>query len=132
MPRFINELVSYSEVNHGGNVEISMSGEHRIDSQEARTLVASFREEWFRIGTCTEPADCPRAEAIITRFYSLLGASPPRFVWCGSPRAAQVAIRSMEGGKTRRWDEVRPALRPLRKADVEVTHAPRSVSGLGK
>ena len=64
--------------------------------------MADFRERWFRVGTCTEPADRPCAEAVITRIYGDLGASPPRFVWCDSPLTAQLVLYILGGRSTSR------------------------------
>ena len=50
--------------------------------------VAQFERyvrEWIAIGTCTEPADRPRAEAAINQMYAMAGLKSPGFVWCDSP-----------------------------------------------
>jgi hypothetical protein len=45
-----------------------------------------FRDRWTQIGLCTEPADRPRAEAVIRDMYRQGGLEPPaKIVWCGSP-----------------------------------------------
>lgn len=51
-----------------------------------------FRQQWFKIGTSTEPADRPRAEKAITELYKLLKKKKPKFVWCDSPMQAEIII----------------------------------------
>ena len=46
----------------------------------------------LEIGTSTEPADRPRAEAAITRMYELIDEAPPTFVWCQSPATALLCL----------------------------------------
>ena len=82
---------------------------------EAKERVAEFRKGWFRAGTCTEPADRPRAEAAISRMYAALGATQPRFVWCDSPTTAQRELPAWGGRRsaTREglWRSLPPPLR---------------------
>jgi hypothetical protein len=70
-----------------------MAAKKRIErltpDQEARLPVV--RREWFEVGTCTEPADRPRAEAAITQMYAVIGEPAPRFLWCDSPLTANLA-----------------------------------------
>ena len=40
-----------------------------------------FRKHWFDVGTCTEPADRPKAEAAITGLYAAIGKDKPVFFW---------------------------------------------------
>ena len=47
-----------------------------------------WHAEWFRIGTSTEPADRPRAEAAITAMYAEMGEKVPHFIWFDSPATA--------------------------------------------
>jgi hypothetical protein len=54
-----------------------------------------YQADWTRIGTYTTPADRPRAEAAIARLYETIGEAPPRFLWCDSPLAAQLAIGAL-------------------------------------
>lgn len=49
-----------------------------------------FREA-LALGTCTDPADRPRAEAAISRMYELLGEPAPKFVWCAGPAISCLA-----------------------------------------
>src|SRR5207302_2871493 len=59
---------------------------------EQEASLPLFREEWFRVGTCTDPADRPVAESAITKMYEAVGKQPPRFIWCDSPMTAQLAM----------------------------------------
>jgi hypothetical protein len=43
------------------------------------------REVWRGIGTCTEPADRPTTEKILTKFYARLGREAPKFLWFDGP-----------------------------------------------
>jgi hypothetical protein len=52
--------------------------------------VYAAREEWRRFGLCTEPADRPTTEAVISDFYRRLGKEPPKFIWFDGPLAACV------------------------------------------
>lgn len=59
-------------------------------------LLEEYRVKWFDIGTSTEPADRPRAEAAITELFKLDGHEPPTFFWVDSPREANRCINVME------------------------------------
>ena len=72
------------------------------DDKEAQARVAEFRQGWFRVGTSTERADRPRAEAAIARMYARLGAAPPPFLWCDSPMTAKLAMSVMGGRRSSR------------------------------
>jgi hypothetical protein len=79
----------------------------------------AFREEWFRVGTCTAPADRPRAEAAIVRMYAEVGAAPPHFLWCDSPMAAQLALSILGGRRSARRDALWPSLPPALRVALE-------------
>jgi hypothetical protein len=85
------------------------------DDKKARARLRDFRREWSRDGTCTAPADRPRAEGAIVRLYAALGVPPPRFIWCDSPMAAQrvlrVLARRQRSRRTAAWLSLPPALR---------------------
>jgi hypothetical protein len=53
---------------------------------EQQRLVEVYREEYFRVGSSTDPADHPRAERAITALYAEHGYDPPRFEWGASPQ----------------------------------------------
>lgn len=55
---------------------------------EEKEILEKFRQEWFEIGVCTDPADRPAAEAAIAGIYALLGKKKPVFVWVDGPKAA--------------------------------------------
>jgi len=110
--RYLRESLS-EEV--GPEADISMVPGGPSVETEARARMAEFRKGWFRVGTCTDPADRPRAEAAISRMYAALGAASPRFVWCDSPMAAQQAVFALGGRRSSRrtalWRSLSPALR---------------------
>jgi hypothetical protein len=49
----------------------------------------NYHKEWFKIGTCTDPADRPRAEAAITELYKMAKLDKPEFLWVNSPNHAK-------------------------------------------
>jgi len=55
---------------------------------EQEELLSVYHDRWLSIGTNTEPANRPRAEAAISGLYRLAGKEPPPFVWVDSPLAA--------------------------------------------
>lgn len=62
--------------------------------QEARMV--EMREEYFKIGTCTDPADRPRAEAAITDLHELMGHPKPVFTWEDSPLGGTLTLNSWD------------------------------------
>ncbi len=69
--------------------------ERMTPEQEAE--LPRFRAKWLAIGSSTEPADRPRAEAAISTMYAMLNRPPPRFRWELSPFAAARYIRAGGG-----------------------------------
>ena len=59
---------------------------------EQEEKLKEVRKHWFKIGTSTTPADRPRAEKAILKFYELLNKKAPIFVWCDSPLIAEIII----------------------------------------
>ena len=59
---------------------------------EQEKRLPEFRDDWFRVGTCTDPADRPRAESAITKMYAAMGEPAPQFVWADSPLSANILI----------------------------------------
>lgn len=53
---------------------------------EQERLLEVYREEYFRVGSSTEPADRERAERAITELYVGHGYAVPRLEWGPSPR----------------------------------------------
>lgn len=76
-------------------------------SRQIRRLAAEVRAAWNAIVTCTEPVDRPCAEAMIKQIYTSLDLPPPRFVWCDSPMAAQMAIATSRRRQTSAWELIR-------------------------
>ena len=55
-------------------------------------LLQQYKKDWFAIGSCTDPADKPRAEKAITEMYRRIDQAAPIFVWAPSPKSAITAI----------------------------------------
>lgn len=58
--------------------------------QEAQLVV--YRERYFAIGSCTEPADRPRAEAAVKALYRMLNQAEPIIEWYMSPFEVQTKM----------------------------------------
>lgn len=65
-------------------------------TEDQQRQLEEWRERWFKIGTCTDPADRPRAERAITGLYARIGEKPPQFVWTRGPLEA-AAVLSWSG-----------------------------------
>ena len=64
--------------------------------QEA--LLPVIRDEWLRVGICTDRADRAAAEAGVAAAYRAAGLEPPRFVmWLGSPMAGCIGAALLAG-----------------------------------
>jgi hypothetical protein len=63
---------------------------------EQQRYLDLYREEYFRIGSCTKPANRPRAEAAITALYSAYEQVRPRFEWGTSPLWGAKRTASLE------------------------------------
>lgn len=68
-------------------------------AQEKR--LPEWRREWFAIGSSTEPADRPRAEAAINQLYAHVGFKQPTYYWMNSPIEAAKFLKQ-NGKKT--WE----------------------------
>lgn len=65
-----------------------------------------FRDEWFKIGTCTEPANRALAEKSVRYLYEKIGKKAPVFEWFDSPYAAEVRINEdIQGVKGKKLDK---------------------------
>lgn len=73
--------------------------------QEAR--LADIRDEWLRIGLCTEPADRRGAEQGIRSVYRAAWLPPPKIIWQGSPGAGAVAMAITAHVGKEDWSEKR-------------------------
>jgi len=58
---------------------------------EQEQAVVAYHAECMAIGTSTEPADRPKAEAAISKMYQFIGKTQPAFVWCDSPATCILA-----------------------------------------
>lgn len=86
----------------------------RIDTltPEQKALLPVIRDEWIAIGSSTEPANRPAAEAGVRLAYEIAGLTPPTaFVWRRSPlEGATEAARVVRGGGTPTQSEIRDQL----------------------
>lgn len=79
--------------------------EQLTPQQEA--LLPDVREEWLRIGLCTERADRPAAEAGVAAAYRAAGLQPPSHaIWLGSPMAGIIGTLMLASGKAS-WGQAR-------------------------
>jgi hypothetical protein len=63
-------------------------------THEQTARFPEFVEKWTRIGLSTEPADRPRAEAVIRLMYEAGGLTPPeKIIWFDNPMAVCVEFR---------------------------------------
>jgi hypothetical protein len=62
---------------------------------EQRRYVKLYCKECFRVGSITEPADRPRAEAAIASLYEVFGKQTPQFEWGPSPRWGEEQAKPM-------------------------------------
>ena len=101
----------------------------KLTAEQEAELVA-FREKWLRIGTSTEPADRPRAEAALTAMYAEIGEPAPVFWWCDSPWQARAIISllpELKGANLRAnlwdnlWDNLGANLGPNLRANLDTT-----------
>jgi hypothetical protein len=91
--------------------QVNMQSGGLSDDESARAHLRGFREEWFRAGICTTPADRPCAENAVMRLYTALGLASPPFIWCDSPMAAQQILTVLERAQRSRRT-ARPAAQP--------------------
>jgi len=71
------------------------------------------RDEWIRVGLCTDPADRPAAEAAIRLMYRQGRLRAPKIVWCGSPMSMALtrAVMLQFGADTSFGDAARAVVR---------------------
>src|SRR3990167_11307133 len=68
---------------------------------EQEAALPALRDQWLRIGLCTEPADRPSAEAAICRLYQEIDKPAPVFLWFSSPAMVSLAITLLTQGQLR-------------------------------
>ena len=89
----------------------------KIESLTTEQVAAmpSYVAEWIGHGTCTEPANRPRAEAAIRRMYAQAGLAEPRIIWFESPLSAALGVHVLKVGGASVgasvWDSVRASVR---------------------
>lgn len=78
-------------------------------TDEQKAQIEIEREKWRAIGTCTDPADRPTTEKILTKFYARIGQPAPKFVWFADAKeacekgAAEMGITPREVFELRNW-----------------------------
>lgn len=88
-PRIVTPTVEQLNTNTLPKLDIPRVKRIEELTEEQRELLPVWRDEWIKIGLCTEPANRPLAEAGIRACYRLAGfAEPESIVWCASPLAA--------------------------------------------
>jgi hypothetical protein len=60
-------------------------------SHEELSRAREYRDEWFDVGVCTDPADRASAERAIAVLYRAASLGSPQVVWCDSPLAQALA-----------------------------------------
>lgn len=68
----------------------------KLTPQQEKDLIA-WREEWFKVGMDTSPADRERAQEAVFKMYKRVGMENPESVWCQSPKDALEKIK-LNGG----------------------------------
>ena len=64
---------------------------------EQALMLPEFRDQWFRIGTCTDRADRQKAEAAILAMRAEINVSTkPIFIWCASPATSLLALHYLK------------------------------------
>ena len=65
---------------------------------EQASKLATYRDEWLKIGLSTERADRPRAEAGVKLAYEAAGLAPPKLIiWLDSPLAGAIGAAMLAG-----------------------------------
>lgn len=71
---------------------------------EQRAKLVGYHDYWYRVGTSTERADRPKAEAAILAMRAVVGVTTkPTFVWCESPATAILVLRVLRSDAYRQW-----------------------------
>jgi hypothetical protein len=65
---------------------------------EQEALLPKFRDEWFKIGSCCEPANRVATQEAITGLYAKAGKDVPPFTWVNSPLEALKLIADDKHG----------------------------------
>jgi hypothetical protein len=68
-------------------------------------IIREMHAHAMRVGTCTDPADRPTTERIITEFYKRISRPAPKFWWFDGPMAAIKAIAA----KDKRYTKALPS-----------------------
>ena len=63
----------------------------RLTPEQERRLI-EWREEWLRIGTCTDPCDRAPIEAAVTAMYARIGKPSPRIIWTNGPATTALLV----------------------------------------
>lgn len=74
----------------------------KLTPEQEEELV-KWRAKWLAVGTCTDPADRPRAEAAIKEMYTLIEEEPPEFRWIDGPAQMKPLSGSFWGQHEAHW-----------------------------
>jgi len=84
-------------------------------TKEQKDFIPIVRDEWIKVGLCTDPANRPEAERGIALAYLAANRTPPKtIIWCESPLAGAIAASQL----AQVWDQVRAQVRDQVVAQV--------------
>ena len=81
----------------------------KLTPNQEKQLI-KFRQKWFNIGSCTEPADRSKAEQAISKMYEKLEKKAPRFIWVQSPATALLCCGVLKKFTKENMDSLRDSL----------------------
>jgi len=65
-------------------------------TKEQKDFIPIVRDEWIKVGLCTDPANRPEAERGIALVYLAANLTPPKtIIWCESPLAGAIAASQL-------------------------------------
>jgi hypothetical protein len=70
-------------------------------SENQKLMLKKYKEDFFKLGSSTEPADKNTAEKAIKEVYKMIGEGEPQFVWCDSPMSALLTMEFLSFIKTK-------------------------------
>jgi len=77
-------------------------------TKEQKDFIPIVRDEWIKVGLCTDPANRPEAERGIALVYLAANLTPPKtIIWCESPLAGAIAASQLAQVGAQVWDQVR-------------------------